>query len=299
MKPTAYLHGTIELVPYADQGEFVIVGVFAVDPGGRTLHWRLQKPTKTTRLSGFFPEIDCKQFRETLKHLNEEWRDLGAQINKGIGTRTLEFAEMDGGLLFRTLTQPRGGNLRYQARGTVMDSSIEAWLDRRFRTLVLREAEVAEAPEEKRLTDEVRQQLRDWKVAKTWKEALVGREAYHARFPFTYRQGPDEPVVRAIKPLHLAGPSPVQILDHGDVWLQKIRRLRQFHEAPEVLVFPLAFPQRHDTPHYENARLVADDLQREGVEVLDAGNLVDLRRHVMTPTTDDLALFGGKDKRSA
>jgi hypothetical protein len=290
MKTTAFLHGTIELIPYADQGEFVIVGVFAVDPGGRTLHWRLQKPAKTTRLTGFFPELDRRQFRETLRHLNEEWVELEAQINQGGETRTLEFAEMDGGLLFRTLTQPRGGNLRYQARGTVMEADIEDWLDRRFNKLVLREIVATEAPEEKRLTHEVRRQLDEWKVVKTWREAVVGPEAYHARFPFAYRKGPEEPVLRAIKPLHLAGAAPVHILEHGDAWLQKIRRLRHFGEAPELLIFPLAFPENENSPHYENARLVADDLRREGVEVLDAKRLVELRRHVLTAETEDLIL---------
>lgn len=299
MKPKAYLHGTIELVPYADQGEFVIVGVFAVDPAGRTLHWRLQKPGKTGRLTGFFPEIEVDQFRETLRHLNEEWRTLAAQVNQGIGTAVLGLAEMDGGLLFRTLTQPRGGNLRYQARGTVAETEIEAWLDRRFRRLVLREVEPAMPAEERRLTDLVRHQLQEWKVAGTWKEAVVGPEAYHARFPFAYRKGPEEPVLRAIKPLHLAGPSPVQILEHGDAWLQKIRRLRHFGEAPALLVFPLAYPADQATPHYENARLVADDLAREGVEVINAGNLVDLKRHVLSGGKDDLELFLNAGKRSA
>lgn len=292
MKPTAFLHGTIELIPYADQGEFVIVGVFAIDPGGRTLHWRLQKPAKTTRLADFFPELDRRQFRETLRHLNEEWTELGAQINKGQETRALGIEEMDGGLLFRTLTQPRGGNLRYQARGTVIEADIEGWLERRFNKLVLREIEATEAPEEKRLTDEVRRQLSEWKVAKTWKEAVVGPEAYHARFPFAYRKGPEEPVLRAIKPLHLAGATPVHILEHGDAWLQKIRRLRHFGEAPEVLVFPLAFPANENSPHYENARLVADDLRREGVEVLAANRLLELKRHVLTAELEDLVLSG-------
>ena len=290
MITTAFLHGTIELIPYADQGEFVIVGVFAVDPGGRTLHWRLQRPAKTTRLTGFFPELDRRQFRETLRHINEEWTELEAQINQGSGTRTLEFAEMDGGLLFQTLTQPRGGNLRYQARGTVIEADIDGWLDRRFNKLVLREIEATEAPEEKRLTDEVRRQLREWNVVKTWMEAVVGPEAYHARFPFAYRKGPNEPVLRAIKPLHLAGSEPVHILEHGDAWLQKIRRLRHFGEAPEVLIFPLAFPANENSPHYENARLVADDLRREGVEVLDANRLVELKQHVLTAESEDLVL---------
>ena len=298
MKLTAFLHGTIELIPYADQGEFVIVGVFAIDPGGRTLHWRLQKPAKTTRLVGFFPEIDRRQFRETLRQLNEEWTELGAQINQDRGTRALELAEMDGGLLFRTLTQPRGGNLRYQARGTVIEADIEGWLDRRFNKLVLREIEATEAPEEKRLTDEVRRQLGVWKVVKTWKEAVVGPEAYHARFPFAYRKGPEEPVLRAIKPLYLAGATPVHILEHGDAWLQKIRRLRHFGEAPEVLIFPLAFPENEDSAHHENARLVAEDLQREGVEVLDANRLVELKRHVLTAESEDLALSGEGRKRA-
>lgn len=298
MKLTAFLHGTIELIPYADQGEFVIVGVFAIDPGGRTLHWRLQKPAKTTRLVGFFPEIDRRQFRETLRHLNEEWTELGAQINQDRGTRALELAEMDGGLLFRTLTQPRGGNLRYQARGTVIEADIEGWLDRRFNKLVLREIEATEAPEEKRLTDEVRRQLGVWKVVKTWKEAVVGPEAYHARFPFAYRKGPEEPVLRAIKPLYLAGATPVHILEHGDAWLQKIRRLRHFGEAPEVLIFPLAFPENEDSAHHENARLVAEDLQREGVEVLDANRLVELKRHVLTAESEDLALSGEGRRRA-
>ena len=65
-----------------------------------------------------------------------------------------------------------------------------------------------------------------------------------------------------------------------------------------MLIFPLAFPENEESAHHENARLVAEDLQREGVEVLDANRLVELKRHVLTAESEDLALSGEGRRRA-
>ncbi|MDP0492033.1 MAG: DUF3037 domain-containing protein [Verrucomicrobiota bacterium JB023] len=291
MKKTAYSIGTIELMPYPEHGEFVIVGVFAIGAKDRDLTYRLLPSNQIKRPAQFFPELERKLFAKVLRELQEEWERLEQMVNKGAMTAGLEFQKQDARHLFATLTMPREGMIRQTARATILTDNIEGWMNNEFQRMVYRIDQTAASPEEQRLTREVKELLVQWKVKKAWKERKVGNEDYHATFPFTYQPEEADQVLKAIKPLHLAQNSATKIIDHGDFWLGKVRRLRQFKLAPETIVFPVELPKNQNSEHYERANLVVTDFQREGIHVLPRRNFMNLQKYVQLTSEDGLELF--------
>jgi hypothetical protein len=294
MTQQAYNTGTIELMPYAEHGEFCIVGVFAVDTQHRKLHFRLQESIKTKRLTGFFPELERKLFTKTLSSLHEEWKELCEKINKGADTQSLDLQTSNGKEIYAALTHPREGMVRQTPRGTILTKDIEQWLEQAFLRMVLRVDQQHTPPQEQRLTKKITGLLKTWKLSRAWKERRVGRDDYHTIFPFTYQPKDSDKVQRAIKPLFLGHDSATKILDHGDAWLQKVRRLKHFNLAPEIIVFPVQRPDQDDSQRADHAELVINDLLKEGAKIVEHGNLNALREFVEVGATMDAPLFERK-----
>jgi len=266
MKKVAYQTGTIELMPYTEQGEFCIVGVFAIDAEIRSLSYKILAPKRTKRLTAFFPEIERSVFTQTLKSVHYEWDRLSEMVNTGGNTRELEIMNnVSGSNLFVAITQPREGMIRHKAKGFTLTDSIDKWLNASFRKMVLRRDLEAVMPEEQKLNKKVAEYINELKFRRYWKEKQVGNDQYHATFPFTYTPEMEQKVERAIKPLYLAQKQSTKIIEYGDTWLQKVRRLNQFKLAPETLVFPVVRPNDQNSEEYEHADLIVKDLKEEGV----------------------------------
>jgi hypothetical protein len=287
----AYNTGTIELMPYPEHGEFVIVGVFAVDAERRSLEWRLLESQKTKRLTQFFPELEKRLFPKVLKNLHGDWQGLSKMINEGAKTEALKLQGFDGAQLFKTITRPREGMVRHQIRGTILSKDIDHWLDDAFARMVHRVELDVSCPEEQRLTNDVQELLTEWKVNKAWKKRRIGNDDYHATFPFTYQPEEAEKVARAIKPLFLGQTSATKILDHGDFWLQKVRRLEHFKLAPDMIIFPVERPVNGNTERADNAELVISDLKRSGVKIIERENVSELRELTLFPAGEGTPLF--------
>ena len=286
-----YNTGTIDLMPYPEHGEFCIVGVFAVDAHRRKLHYRLLNTTATKRLTGFFPEMDRRIFIDTLKGLHDEWKQLSKMVNEGADTDLLDLKVSSGKEIFMALTHPREGMLRQTARATILTRDVEQWLDVTFKQMVMRKDLDQNPPEEQKLTREINQLLQTWHLSQARKKRRVGREGYHVMFPFTFQPAEADKVQRAIKPLSLRHATATKILDHGDVWLQKVRRLRHFNLAPETIVFPVHRPDEHDAQRADHAELVVNDLKYEGVKIIEHNHLDQLREYVEVDVTEEAPLF--------
>jgi len=134
MPPKPFRFATIELLPYPALGEFVIVGVAAVDDTGR-LEFKTLNANRTTRLKQFFPEIERTVFTTTLRDIREEI----AAVGKHFPPADL-FAENDaiGSQLFPALTAAREGMIRINARGTGVTEDMTQWVSKAFDRYVCR-----------------------------------------------------------------------------------------------------------------------------------------------------------------
>ena len=292
MNKQAYNTGTIELMPYSEHGEFCIVGVFAVNAERRELSYKIMETQKTRRLTGFFPEMKRNIFTQTLKSIHDEWSALTEMVNTG--RNTPELAMMDklaGSDLLNAITYPREGIIRHKERGAIITNNIDEWLNKAFTKMVLRRELSTILPEEQRLTQQVGNYLKELKLKRYWKEKKVGNDIYHAHFPFTYTPVGQENVERAIKPLYLGQETSTKIMDHGDTWLQKVRRLNQFEMRPETLIFPVELPADLNSEQYAHAAIVTNDLQEEGVKIVEDMNIEIFRPLLSTDVVSDTPLF--------
>lgn len=281
---TTFPYGTIELMPYPDLGEFVIVGVLLVERE-RYVRARVIDSKRTKRITQFFPEIERKVFTSTLARLRDEVARWECMMNGefGGGIPQLFRDEKEANGMMSLLTSPREGMVRIRRRGVAMADDASEWLEEAFRRFVTREEAEPVNPVEQRFTKQVKDHLVRWRLDRFYRETIVGEEHYHAKFPFAYTPEGSERPFRAIKPLHLGHENPTAIIEHGDQWLQKIRRLRQFNQAPEQVVFPVRLPNgggRIASERVEAVRVVMDDFRREEIIAIPENQTDQLREAV-------------------
>jgi hypothetical protein len=210
-------------------------------------------------------------------------------------TPLLDLGGSDGKAIFRVLTSGREGTVRIRARGVVVVENVERWIDDAFDRFVMRIGEAPLDPAELVLTNRIRRLLNEWKMDQAYKETPIRERHIHATFPFAYTPEGATAPVRAIKPLHLGHASPTKIFDHGDRWLQKVRRLRQFGCLPERVIFPVQLPTKDSDfaeERAEVAHLVLDDFRKEGIEVVQEANFPELRKLLQVEIVPRGGLFG-------
>ncbi|MCB1079206.1 MAG: hypothetical protein KDM64_15405, partial [Verrucomicrobiae bacterium] len=172
---------------------------------------------------------------------------------------------------------------------------VDRWIDDAFDRFVSRIGEAPLDPAELILTNRIRRLLTEWKIDQAYRETPIRERHIHATFPFAYTPEGARIPIRAIKPLHLGYDSPTRIFEHGDRWLQKVRRLRQFHCLPERVIFPVQLPTQGSglaEERAEAAHLVLDDFRREGLEVVQEANFPKLRNSLLVETPPPGGLFG-------
>lgn len=294
---TAFQYATIELMPYPELGEFVIVGVVVVGMG-RLMRFQILDAKKTKRLTQFFPEIERKVFTRTLSDVGDEFRTLEANLNSSgdLGfSPLLDLGGSDGKAIFRVLTSNREGTVRIRARGVVMAENVDSWIRDAFDRFVMRIGDASPTSAELLLTSRIKNFLKEWRIEQVYKETRILERHIHATFPFAYTPEGSEIPERAIKPLHLGHNSPTQIFDHGDHWLQKVRRLRQFNSLPEKVIFPVQLPNLHSEHAEERtevASLLLSDFREEGIEVVEEVDFPRMKRMLHVDSVPLGGLFG-------
>jgi len=83
--------------------------------------------------------------------------------------------------------------------------------------------------------------LADSNLRQKYTEQKLGTSEYPVRFPFVLSQG--QVPVQAIKPIHLGHDEPSKILEHGDAWISKIRRLISYDSLATDTLFVAGSPE--------------------------------------------------------
>ena len=125
------------------------------------------------------------------------------------------------------------------------------------------------------MTRRVADTLRQHRLVPRFREAQVGNEDYHVTFPFVY-QPRIGLFARAIKPLNLAHDQSTKIYDHGEMWVNRIRRLRRINKAPREMLFPIHRPAPTEGRRHAACEEICAELENLDVHVV--------------PETDDAAL---------
>jgi hypothetical protein len=274
-------YAAIGFRPYPELGEFVNVGIVAVEAGSRFLGFRLSSPRRTKRISACFPQLDLGLYRVGLKRLEKElsalaietnhWSDEARQVALNHPAQADFLVGTEEGDLFAELTAPQGSPFFYGARGTRLCEDMDATLELLFERYVEHRHLTQADYEEKQLTREIRRLLQSQRLGRLYREApWVGTDAYHVGIPLAFTPRGSETPEKAIKPLNLARSTPTPIYTYGDEWIAKIHRLKRVGCLPPEFLFVVKMPEGGD--ERVAAEEICEGLVREGASVVEIGD---------------------------
>jgi hypothetical protein len=267
--------------PYPEIGEFVNIGLIAVEAKSRYLCYKLVSPQRTKRISACFPEIDLSIFKNGIRRIDSElstlsietnlWADDAKPAGKNHPSQSDLFVE-DGDIdLFRSLVSVQSSPFFYGARGTRLTEDLDECLEQLYRRYVEHWNLTPVDYEEKKLTRDIRKLLHANRLDKMYREApLVGTDAYHVGIPLAFTPRGEDVPEKAIKPLNLAQATPTKIYTHGDEWMAKVRRLKRVKCLPDEFLFVVK--KGKDEEQQKAAEEICEGLEQLGATVVEYGD---------------------------
>lgn len=241
-KRLACNYAVIRFLPYPETQEFVNVGVVLMCPQLRCFDYRIET-RRRDRVTGFFPELNPTVFIQGRRDFEQELRRLKKMLNAAQEAKQMEFgvAQDDFLALFTEIVRPRESIFRFGHIGTVLAEDPTAEITRLFGHYVERQFAQHEDFQEKIMTRRLLETFKANQVT-MFKPDRLGGDDYHVTMPFVRHMGTEATDVRAIKPLDFAKDDTTRILDHGDHWVARMKRLQAQHYQPEAFLFPVRLP---------------------------------------------------------
>ena len=261
MNKLACQYALLRFRPFVETGEFANVGVVLLCPEGRFFGFKMLK--KYGRITKFFHQLDSKVylngkalFTEELERFSMHLRSNALDGRKRVADVPLAVA------LFAELTRTRDAMLQFDERRVVLAADPKAKLNELFDHYVERNF-VTKAYQERLLENSVRRMLfqGDNRIGALYYQEKVGTADFVVNFPFVRKS--NDVVDRIIKPLYLAQDDSTKVLNHGGLWVDRVRRLHKRNALPKNVLFPIAAPKRE-----AKAFLAYEEIRQE---LLDAG----------------------------
>jgi len=291
MKRT-YDFATIGFRPYTETEEFVTIGVVALDVNARQFGFTLLDARKTGRIYPMFPTAKTL-YKEARKRLETELLAIQRAVNgETTGTDVPLFPTFreTGSGLFAAITNPREGVICYPVKGRRMATGMEEVLDALRQRFLERHLLAPTQAVEQEMTRHLFRVLRQAKVLAPYKRNVhLGTEEFQVPFALAHMTG-EHRADRALRPLNFDLATPTEIYNHGDEWLQRLRRLERQGYRPEKGLFALRPPKGDDALKAKAFEEIRQDFLAEGLEVPnedDTGKIVAFAR---IPEAPDLKL---------
>lgn len=249
-------YAVLRFLPYPETGEFVNLGVVIHCAHTGFLGVELER-RKLSRVTRFFPELEKDAFKTAQDAIWTELERVRDQMQH-LGQNDLKRR------VFRELVRPRESIFRFSDTKTVLTDDPKALVDTLFGQYVRRHFARTKEYREGMMARRYYQALRQFCPQKVFHQnRLVGNEKYHVRLPLCSDQMDQSKVpVTVIKPLDLDRDDPSVILDHGDAWIGRVRRLHEADCAPERMIFAVDAPKQGDAT-FAAAKKIIDELQAE------------------------------------
>lgn len=261
MRLVACRYAVVQFAPYRETGEFANAGVVMMCPESGYFSFKLQT-RRTKRITDFFDELPRSFYVRAVKAMEEELLRVADVVNKAPSAGRAEYLRQ----VFDSLIHPREALVRFSASRAVMTADPAAELARQFEHCVERAFATPEYVE-KAMEKRIKHLLDALQLPAPFAPLRVGDDAFYANFPLVQQQG--EALTKIIKPFRLNQDEPVDIYEHGDAWLQKIKRLRNRNLLPDDVLFAVKAPPLADAKRHAAFREICGDLIKLDVQTVD------------------------------
>jgi len=262
MKKFACRYAIVQFVPFSETGEFANVGIVLACPETGFFDFKLQS-RRYARITAFFEELNADVYRQAIRAIQTELERIQlAVIQLPAGPERADAIRQ----LLTGLAHPREAMVRFGAVRPILVDEPKAELVNLFEHYVERAFATPEYVEHT-MAKRIQTLLDGIALPAPFKSERIGDDQIHATFPLVQRRG--DLVTKVIKPFNLAQDEPNRIFDHGDAWLQKIRRLRKRNLLPHDVLFAVAQPPQADAKRFGAYTEICAELLQAGVTVVD------------------------------
>ena len=275
MKNFACRYAIVQFVPYTETGEFANVGVVIACPETGYFDFKLQT-RRYARITAFFDELNADVYRMALKSIQTELEriqrliaDLPATPKRADEIRNVLTA----------LTHPREAMIRFNQVRPILTQEPVAQLIELFDHYVDHAFATPEYVEQT-INKRIQNLLEGLALPAPFKSERIGDDQIHANFPLVQRM--DGELTKIIKPFNLAQDEPNRIFDHGDAWLQKIRRLRRRNLLPRDVLFAVAAPPESDVKRFGAYKEICVELKQENVQLAEQLQMTEIELFAKT-----------------
>lgn len=261
-------YSIIRFLPYPETGEFVNIGVVLLASNGEFLY---KIETKRQRVTQFFHKLDYKIYIRARGEIDQELSRLSGFFNRH---RNQQHTQLTA---FKNLIHPRETMIRFSAPGTIAVEHVGEALQSIFDHYINHSFANKEY-EEKVLERQLGQLLTSANLKQRYKEHKLGTTDYPVKFPYVLMDADGANAAQAIKPIHLGHDEPAKILEHGDVWLARVRRLHKLQMLARDTLFIAAPPSSQKKKlhtaygdiveqlrEFDSVRVVSNTLSEQGL----------------------------------
>lgn len=242
-------YSILRFLPYPETGEFVNIGIVLIANNG---DFRFKIEKKRQRVTNFFPSLDAKIFLRARKEIDVELARLSGFLTVNREDVSLLLST------FKHLIHPRETMMRFSDPGTMATDNADQALATLFDHYVNHSFATKEY-QETVLERQLGKLLAASNLKQRYSEQKLGNADYPVKFPFVLMSG-GEPV-QALKPIHLGHDESSKIIEHGDAWISKIRRLNAVGQLAKDTLF-IAGPPEDGKPKLLKAyREIAEELK--------------------------------------
>jgi hypothetical protein len=242
-------YSILRFLPYPETGEFVNIGIVLIANNG---DFRFKIEKKRQRITNFFPSLEAKIFVRARREIDVELARLSGFLTVNREDISLLLST------FKHLIHPRETMMRFSDPGTMATDNADQALATLFDHYVNHSFATKEY-QETVLERQLGKLLAASNLKQRYSEQKLGNADYPVKFPFVLMSG-TEPV-QALKPIHLGHDESSKIIEHGDAWISKIRRLSAAGQLAKDTLF-IAGPPEEGKPKLLKAyREIAEELK--------------------------------------
>ena len=262
MKNFACRYAIVQFAPYTETGEFANVGIVTACPETGFFDFKLQT-RRYARITAFFDELNAEVYRMALRSIQTELERIQRVIRDLPDTskRADQIREM-----LTALAHPREAMVRFSQVRPILTPEPAAQLVKLFDHYVDHSFATPEYVEQT-ITKRIQVLLDGLALPAPFKSERIGDDQIHANFPLVQRV--DGELAKIIKPFNLAQDEANRIFDHGDAWLQKVRRMRRRNLLPRDVLFAVAAPPEADSKRFGAYQEICTELRLENVQLVE------------------------------
>jgi len=257
-------YAVLRFQPYPETGEFVNLGVAVHCAETGFMEVKIEH-RKHKRITDFFPELDKAPFlaaRTAVQAEFERVQHLAAKkTDPELGRR-----------IFREMVRPRESVFRFGEVRTILTDAPAALAQNLFDQYVERHFAKQKAYQEEVMARRYYEALQNMRPDRKFKRNYtISGGLYHVKVPlcsdaFTRNDAPQ----RIIKPLDLGKDDATEILEHGQLWANRLQLITGMKKMPDKFIFAVHMPSRlHQDLHYAAKEVVASLGQHGGIIVKD------------------------------